>query len=344
MNPYSSLCDDFYINMNLGTEMELPTNRETVLHFFERVQKTYPTMRNFYCRDRGDFVLEEDKDKGNYRWCTIEPRRVCSGQVNPASIEGVLQQHDLVLELAPYMLSVSPLDCEALDLLYGFDFTYRGNQNQLVAEALGVSPAMERMVEIPGATVINCEPSLTVALDEECRHAVSPEHRDADQRLPGPHRRLSGRAAQRVRHRPAVWQPWRRTPTFVDTLQRLEPGVPGDVRPPRDRAGAEAAGPDHRTQVTTMNLSHSCLDCHSRRGAGPGRVAPGFQFGPRDRGGKAHGLGPRHAGDDVAVGDAPYRNDVCGHPLFLAGMEGEHLCLPRPCSGSRRSDSWSPRC
>ena len=169
MNPYDSLCDDFYINMNLGTEMELPTNRETVLHFFERVRKTYPTMRNFYCRDRGDFVLEEDKDKGNYRWCTIEPRRVCSGQVNPASIEGVLQQHALVLELAPYMLSVSPLDCEALDLLYGFDFTYRGNQNQLVAEALGVSPAMERVVEIPGATVINSEPSLTVALDEECR-------------------------------------------------------------------------------------------------------------------------------------------------------------------------------
>jgi hypothetical protein len=169
MNPYDSLSDDFYVNMNLGTEMELPTSRETVLHFFERVRKTYPTMRNFYCRDRGDFVLEEDKDKGNYRWCTIEPRRVCSGQVNPASIEGVLQQHALVLELAPYMLSVSPLDCEALDLLYGFDFTYRGNQNQLVAEALGVSPAMERMLEIPGATVINSEPSLTVALDEECR-------------------------------------------------------------------------------------------------------------------------------------------------------------------------------
>ena len=169
MNRFSSLCDDFYINMNLGTEMELPANRETVLHFFERMQKTYPTMRNFYSPDRGDFILEEDKDQGSYRWCTIEPRRVCSGQVNPASVEEALEQHALVLELAPYTLSVSPLDCEALDLLYGFDFTYRGNQNQLVAEALGVGPAMERVVDIPGATVVNCEPSLTVALDEECR-------------------------------------------------------------------------------------------------------------------------------------------------------------------------------
>ena len=169
MNPYASLCDDFYVNMNLSTEMELPANRETILHFFERVQKTYPTMRNFYCRERGDFVLEEDKDKGAYRWCTIEGRRVCSGQVNPETIDGAMEQHRLVLELAPYNLSVSPLDCEALDLLFGFDFTYRGNQSQLVAEALGVSPAMERMTEYPGAMVINHEPSLTLALDEDCR-------------------------------------------------------------------------------------------------------------------------------------------------------------------------------
>ena len=169
MNPYSSLCDDFYINMNLGTEMELPANRETVLHFFERIQKTYPTMRNFYCRERGDFVLEEDKDQGNYRWCTIEPRRVCSGQVNPDTVEAAVAQHKLVLELAPYMLSVSPLDCEALDLLFGFDFTYRGNHNELVAEALGLSPAFERLVEVRDATVINHEPSLTIALDDECR-------------------------------------------------------------------------------------------------------------------------------------------------------------------------------
>ncbi|MDY0167785.1 MAG: hypothetical protein RBS80_14655 [Thermoguttaceae bacterium] len=169
MNPYSSLCDDFYINMNLGTEMELPTSRETVLHFFERIQKTYPTMRNFYCRDRGDFVLEEDKDQGAYRWCTIEPRRVCSGQVNPDTVADALSQHKLVLELAPYTLSVSPLDCEALDLLYGFDFTYRGNHNQLLVEALGVSPAMERIAEIPGATVISHEPMITVALDADCR-------------------------------------------------------------------------------------------------------------------------------------------------------------------------------
>ena len=169
MHEYSSLSDDFYVNMNLSTEMELPANRETVLHYFERLQKTYPTMRNFYSREKGDFVLEEDKDKGHYRWATIESRRVCSGQVNPKSIDETLDQHRLVLELVPYMLSVSPLDCEALDLMYGFDFTYRGNHNQLVAEALGVSPALEQLLEAPNASVIGYEPTITLALDDECR-------------------------------------------------------------------------------------------------------------------------------------------------------------------------------
>jgi hypothetical protein len=91
--------------------------------------------------------------------------------VNPPSVEEAVEQHKLVLELAPYMLSVSPLDCEALDLLFGFDFTYRGNHNQLVAEALGVSPALEKLAEVPGGGIISYEPSLTLALDEECRMA-----------------------------------------------------------------------------------------------------------------------------------------------------------------------------
>jgi hypothetical protein len=172
MNGYTALSDDFYVNMNLSTEMELPQQRDTVLHYFERIQKKYPSMRKFYCRDKRDFVLEEDKDRSQYRWTTVEPRRLCSGQVNPTEIEEALEQHRLVLDLAPYMLSVSPLDCEALDLLFGFDYTYRGNHNQVVSEALGLNPALERLLELPGSSVINYEPSLTISLDEDCRVQV----------------------------------------------------------------------------------------------------------------------------------------------------------------------------
>ena len=169
MDRYSSLCDDFYVNMSLNTEMELASNRETILHYFERLQKQYPSMTNFYCRDKRDFVLEEEKDGGRYRWCTVENRRICSGHVNPDSIEQVMDQHRLVLESVPYMLSISPLDCESIDLLYGFDFTYRGNHSQLVSEALGISPALEKLVDLPGSRTISNEPSITLSLDENCR-------------------------------------------------------------------------------------------------------------------------------------------------------------------------------
>jgi len=169
MNPYSSLADDFYVNMNLSTEMELPSTRETVLHFFEQMQKKHPEMRNFYSRDKRDFVLEEDKDSGSYRWCNVEPKRVCSGFVNPESVETAFEQHRHALEIAPYALSISALDCEALDLLLGFDFSYRGNHNQLIAEALGVCPALDRIANFPGTTIINNEPNITFALDEDCR-------------------------------------------------------------------------------------------------------------------------------------------------------------------------------
>jgi hypothetical protein len=169
MHAYGSLADDFYTNVNLNTEMQLPAGRETVLSFFERVQKTYPTMRNFYTRENGDFVLEEDKELGHHRWLSLEPRRICSGYVNPSDVDTAFEQHALVLQLVPYMLSVSPLDCEALDYMMGFDFSYRGNHDELVAEALGAGSALDCMLDVPGGQVLNFEPSITIGLDESCR-------------------------------------------------------------------------------------------------------------------------------------------------------------------------------
>jgi hypothetical protein len=169
MSRYSSHSDDFYININLNTEMELPNSRETLLHYFEQVQRKFPTMRNFYTRERAEYVLEEEKEQGHYRWTTVEPRRVCAGHVNPHSVEEAMTLHRTIMDTVPYALSVSPLDCESLNLMFGFDFTYRGNHNQLIAEALGLAPAFERFAEIPGAQIVSCEPSVQLALDADCR-------------------------------------------------------------------------------------------------------------------------------------------------------------------------------
>lgn len=169
MTGYMGDADDFYVNMNLNTEMELPTNRDTVLHYFEQMKKAFPDLRSFYTRENGDLVLEGDKEPGHYRWLAIEPRRLCSGHVNPASLDEAYRQHELVLELAPHLLSISVLDCEALDVMYGFDFTYDGNHDEVVAEALGLGHAFEGLLDAPKARVVNFEPSVTLSLEDSCR-------------------------------------------------------------------------------------------------------------------------------------------------------------------------------
>jgi len=172
MNDYAAICDDYYLNLNLSTELDLPTARETVLHYFEQLQKKYPTMLKFYSRERKDFVFEEDKEQGHYRWTTVETRRICSGYVNPPNLEAALEQHHVVLDIAPYALSLSTLECESLEVLFGFDFNYRGNHNHLAAEALGLCPAYEKLLELPGSRVVNYEPVIMFALDEDCRTQV----------------------------------------------------------------------------------------------------------------------------------------------------------------------------
>src|ERR1700761_16116 len=110
MNPYTSLCDDFGVYVYLNTKMELPHNRETVLHFFDSLQKTFPQMTDFETRENGEYVLEEDREQGSYRWVTLEQRRLCSGFVNPPTLEEVDTQHERILELAPFHFGLSPLD------------------------------------------------------------------------------------------------------------------------------------------------------------------------------------------------------------------------------------------
>src|SRR5436309_4344725 len=169
MNPYSSLSDDFGVYVYTNTKMELPNRRETVLHFFDSLQKTFPEMTDFDRRESGEFVLEEDREQGSYRWVTLETQRICTGYVNPPEVEDADVQHERVLELAPYHLDFSGLDCEALDVLFAFDFVFGGNHDEVVAEALGVNTTLESLVQLPGSKVINYEPSLMLSLDEHCR-------------------------------------------------------------------------------------------------------------------------------------------------------------------------------
>lgn len=169
MNSYGSLCDDFGVYVYVNTKMELPRHRDTVLHFFDSLQKTFPQMTDFETRENGDFVLEEDREQGSYRWASLEAQRFCSGYVNPPNLEAADVQHERVLEIAPYHLDFGALDCEALDVMFAFDFVFTGNHDEVVAEALGLNTTLENILQMQGARVINYEPSLMLALDDTCR-------------------------------------------------------------------------------------------------------------------------------------------------------------------------------
>lgn len=167
--PYDSLSDDFGVYMYLNTHTCLPNQRETVLHFFETIQKSFPALCHFQAREQGNFVLEEDRDRGPYRWVGMESKRIGAGYVNPPTLEKADHLNERILDLAPAHLNVIGLDCESLDVVFVFDFVYRGNHDELVAEALGYSTLFESFLTQPKARIINCEPVLMLGLDDDLR-------------------------------------------------------------------------------------------------------------------------------------------------------------------------------
>ncbi|UCG56357.1 MAG: hypothetical protein JSU70_16025 [Phycisphaerales bacterium] len=177
MNSYSSLCDDFYLDLHINTELDLPTQRDTVLAFFERIQKQLPSMGRFYRRGDNEYCLEEDRNLGQYRWVSLELDRIGSGVVNPSDFDTAYLQDKFILELVPYMLGVSHLDIESLDVTFAMDFDFAGSHDEVIAEALFGSCPFSCLLDVPGGRPIGFSPAIVVALsdDEHTQARVSVE-------------------------------------------------------------------------------------------------------------------------------------------------------------------------
>ncbi|MGF1633450.1 MAG: hypothetical protein ACFCVE_06330 [Phycisphaerae bacterium] len=167
-NSYAAFCDDFYVNMRLCTAMPLPRDRGAVLHFYEQLQKAYPGMSHFR-RTEAEASIEEDRSQDHYRWVGVEAQRLAAGHVNPESVAEALKLHKLVLDLAPHNLGLSPVEIEYLDVLFGFDLEYQGNHDEVVVEGLLSESPLGSLLEEAGARATDVQPSLAVALSEDCR-------------------------------------------------------------------------------------------------------------------------------------------------------------------------------
>lgn len=168
-NPYAPFCEDFYVNMRLGSQLTFPHNRETVLHLFERVQKNFPSMTRFRKTENGEFNLEEDRGSHSYRWASLESKRLSSGHVNADTVEESLGLHKLILEMAPHHLGVSPLEIDYLDVLFGFDLGFGGNHDEIIAESLYQNSPLTCLTDEEGSKAVDFQPTVTVSLSDDCR-------------------------------------------------------------------------------------------------------------------------------------------------------------------------------
>jgi len=164
----NTFCDDFYLDICINTELELPQQRDTILAFFERIGKQYPEMNRLSRRNQSEHYLESSQSTGRYRWVCLDCDRLASGIVNPEDYEQAYQQHRFILELAPYMLSLSHLDISSLDVTVTMDFDCPDNHDEIISEALLAGSAFSCLWDMPGARPVGVSPIVIVGLSEDC--------------------------------------------------------------------------------------------------------------------------------------------------------------------------------
>jgi hypothetical protein len=160
---YAALCTDFYVNQKLGLKMDLSTGRETVLHLFDRVRREFPRMDQFR-RYEGELALETAEDERAYAWAALRQTSVRSGWVNPDTLHQAYRLHRLILETAPYFLSISPLDIDHLEIVFGFDFEAGPNRDEAVFSALLADSPLAALVDRERETIIEAQPFLGFTL------------------------------------------------------------------------------------------------------------------------------------------------------------------------------------
>lgn len=170
MNSLGAHCDEFYVNSRLFLKLDIAPDRETVLHFFDRLRKEYPQLRKLRRRDDGALLVEEEPDaEGSRRWLRLESTSLRFGQVGPSSTELPRRFGELILSQAPYHLTFSELEYDHIEVGYGFDLNYRGNHDQVVAEALlGELGAAGFIFGEHASHIIDAQPYFGIALTPEC--------------------------------------------------------------------------------------------------------------------------------------------------------------------------------
>jgi hypothetical protein len=162
---YRALASDFYINQKLSLKLDLPRERQTILDLFDRVRRQFPSMNQFR-RYRDEVALEADQNASEHGWIAIRNNNIRSGSVNPEGLDQAYTLHRHVLDVAPFFMSISPLDVDYLELLYGFDMMADRNHDEIVYDALVSQSPMARVLDVPNSRIVDCQPLYGVAIED----------------------------------------------------------------------------------------------------------------------------------------------------------------------------------
>ncbi|RME36883.1 MAG: hypothetical protein D6788_10700 [Planctomycetota bacterium] len=166
----AAVCDDFYISGRLYLKLDMTLERDTVLHFLDRIRKEYPRLCKLRRTERNAIILEEEPDDhGSRRWIRIDAGSLRFGQYAPPNTETVQRFGGLILTQAPYHFSFTDIDYDHLEVIYGFDLDYSGNHDQLVAETFWADHFVSALLfGDEAAHVIDAQPYFGIALTKSC--------------------------------------------------------------------------------------------------------------------------------------------------------------------------------
>ena len=164
---FGALCSDFYVNQKVALKMDLPAGREPVLELFDRVRRSFPRMDRFR-RFEEELALESPEGEAQYSWLSLNGNSIRSGWVNPETVPDAYRLHQLVLELMPFYLTVSPIDVEFIELVFGFDLIAETNRSEVVIEALLGSSPLASLIGGEQDSPLDAQPFIGLCLNESC--------------------------------------------------------------------------------------------------------------------------------------------------------------------------------
>ena len=147
--------------------MDMPKARESASELFDRIRREVPEFAKIRPFE-DELALESEDTDGRYQWVSLRPRSIGSGVVNPVQIEEAYKLHRLILELAPYYLSLTALDIEYIELVFGFDLPARENRNTVVMQSLLANTPLASLADDGIEQLLDVQPRIGFALNESC--------------------------------------------------------------------------------------------------------------------------------------------------------------------------------